>query len=169
MPPPDQQSAERSHGGVGGLAAGVWRHSPCGRQFLWVTQRHRWADRLASRVSRRARKRVEEVLGWMKTAGGFRRTRYRGLDGTGLAGYLVATACNLARMAKLLLIQQGRPPSWECASSTQSGAGAHDAVDSRYLARDRCPCLAVSPGRLWGGGLPGWPARGCRPQASLVE
>ena len=38
----------------------------------------------------------------MKTVGGFRRTRYRGLDRTGLAGYLVATAYNLIRMSKLL-------------------------------------------------------------------
>ena len=36
----------------------------------------------------------------MKTVGGFRRTRYRGLDG--LAGHLVATAYNLVRMSKLL-------------------------------------------------------------------
>lgn len=56
-------------------------------------------------LSQRARKRVEEVFGWMKTVGGFRRTRYRGLDRTGLAGYLVATAYNLVRMAKLLLTQ----------------------------------------------------------------
>lgn len=34
--------------------------------------------------------------------GGFRRTRYRGLDRTGLAGYLVGTAYNLVRMVKLL-------------------------------------------------------------------
>jgi transposase len=54
-------------------------------------------------LSQRARKRVEEIFGWMKTVGGFRRTRYRGLDRTGLAGYLVATAYNLIRMAKLLL------------------------------------------------------------------
>ena len=52
-------------------------------------------------VSQRIRKRVEEIFGWMKTVGGFRRTRYRGLDRTGLAGYLVATAYNLVRMAKL--------------------------------------------------------------------
>jgi transposase len=52
-------------------------------------------------VSQRIRKRVEEIFGWMKTVGGFRRTRYRGLDKTGLAGYLVATAYNLVRMAKL--------------------------------------------------------------------
>ena len=53
-------------------------------------------------VSQRIRKRVEEIFGWMKTVAGFRRTRYRGLDRTGLAGRLVATAYNLVRMAKLL-------------------------------------------------------------------
>ena len=42
----------------------------------------------------------------MKTVGGFRRSRYRGLDRTSLAGYLVATAYNLVRMAKLLVDQQ---------------------------------------------------------------
>jgi transposase len=52
-------------------------------------------------VSQRIRKRVEEIFGWMKTVGGFRRTRYRGLDRTGLAGYLVATAYNLARLSRL--------------------------------------------------------------------
>ena len=53
-------------------------------------------------ISQRIRKRVEEIFGWMKTVGGFRRTRYRGLDRIGLAGYLVATAYNLVRMVKLL-------------------------------------------------------------------
>ena len=53
-------------------------------------------------VSLRIRKRVEEVFGWMKTVGGFRRTRYRGMARTGLAGYLMATAYNLVRLAKLL-------------------------------------------------------------------
>jgi IS5 family transposase len=37
----------------------------------------------------------------MKTVGGVRRTRYRGLDRTGLAGYLVATAYNLVRLSRL--------------------------------------------------------------------
>ena len=45
---------------------------------------------------------LSEIFRWMKTVGGFRRTRYRGLDRTGLAGNLVATAYNLVRMAKLL-------------------------------------------------------------------
>ena len=61
-------------------------------------------------VSQRIRKRVEEIFGWMKTVGGFRRTRYRGLDKTGLAGYVVATAYNLVRMAKLVLSQASAVP-----------------------------------------------------------
>jgi transposase len=52
-------------------------------------------------VSQRIRKRVEEIFGWMKTVGGFRRTRFRGLDRTGLAGYRVATAYNLVRLSRL--------------------------------------------------------------------
>ena len=53
-------------------------------------------------TSQRVRKRVEEIFGWMKTVGGFRRTRYRGVARTQLAGYLVAAAYNLVRMARLL-------------------------------------------------------------------
>jgi transposase len=52
-------------------------------------------------VSQRIRKRVEEIFGWMKTVGGFRRTRYRTLARTRLAGYLVATAYNLVRLSRL--------------------------------------------------------------------
>ena len=47
------------------------------------TTRHR-----GYRMSQKIRKRVEEIFGWMKTVGGFRRTRYRGVERTGLAGYL---------------------------------------------------------------------------------
>jgi transposase len=53
-------------------------------------------------ISQCIRKRVEEIFGWMKTFGGFRRTRYRGLERTQLAGYLVATAYNLVRMVRLV-------------------------------------------------------------------
>ena len=38
----------------------------------------------------------------MKTVGGFRRTRYRGVARTQLAGYEVAAAYNLVRLARLL-------------------------------------------------------------------
>jgi transposase len=54
-------------------------------------------------LSQRIRKRVEEVFGWLKTVGGFRRSRYRGVERTGLAGYLVATAYNLVRLSRLLV------------------------------------------------------------------
>src|SRR6202048_20797 len=52
-------------------------------------------------LSQRVRKRVEEIFGWMKTVGGLRRTRYRGLHRTQLHAYLVAAAYNLLRIARL--------------------------------------------------------------------
>ena len=45
---------------------------------------------------------MEEVFGWLKTVGGFRRTRYRGVARTRVAGYLVAAAYNLVRVARLV-------------------------------------------------------------------
>jgi transposase len=53
-------------------------------------------------VSQVIRKRVEEIFGWTKTVGNFRKTRFRGLERTQLASYLVGAAYNLMRMAKLL-------------------------------------------------------------------
>ncbi len=53
-------------------------------------------------LSQRIRKRVEEIFGWMKTVGGFRKTRFRGKDKTQLAAWWVGAAYNLLRMAKLL-------------------------------------------------------------------
>jgi len=47
------------------------------------------------------RKRVEEIFGWMKTVGGLRKTRYRRLERVDFAAYLVATAYNLVRLARL--------------------------------------------------------------------
>lgn len=52
-------------------------------------------------VSQRVRKRVEEIFGWMKTVGGFRRTRYKGRDRTQMAAWLVGAAYNLVRMARI--------------------------------------------------------------------
>ena len=67
------------------------------------TTRHRGYE-----ASQKVRKRVESIFGWMKTVGGFRHTRYRGAERTGLAGYLVAAAYNLVRMANLMSSQQTR-------------------------------------------------------------
>jgi len=53
-------------------------------------------------LSQRIRKRVEEIFGWMKTTGGFRKTRFKGIRKTQLAAWVVGTAYNLLRMANLL-------------------------------------------------------------------
>lgn len=52
-------------------------------------------------LSQRKRKRVEEIFGWMKTVGGLRRTRFIGIERTGLWAYLVGAAYNLVRMSRL--------------------------------------------------------------------
>jgi len=53
-------------------------------------------------VSQRIRKRVEEIFGWGKTVGNFRKTRLVGLAKNKLAGFMVGAAYNLVRLAKLL-------------------------------------------------------------------
>lgn len=62
---------------------------------------HRTTRHWGYRVSQRIRKRVEEIFGWCKTVGGFRRTRYKGRERTQLAAWLVGAAYNLLRIAKL--------------------------------------------------------------------
>ena len=51
--------------------------------------------------SLRARKRIEECFGWMKTVGGGRKLRYIGLEKNQLWATFTAVAYNLVRMAKL--------------------------------------------------------------------
>ena len=60
--------------------------------------------------SQKVRKRVESIFGWMKTVGGFRRSRYRGVERTGLCGELVATAYNLVRMSRLTDGEEAKVP-----------------------------------------------------------
>jgi hypothetical protein len=55
-------------------------------------------------TSQRVRKRVEEIFGWAKTVGGFRRTRFRGVRRTQLAAYIVGAAYNLTRMTRILAV-----------------------------------------------------------------
>ena len=58
-------------------------------------------------LSQTVRRRIENLFGWSKTTGCFRRSRYRGVERTHAASQYVVAACNLVRMAKLLL----GPPS----------------------------------------------------------
>lgn len=52
-------------------------------------------------VSQRKRKLIEEVWGWMKVVGGFRKSRFVGQARTAMAAFLVGAAYNLIRIAKL--------------------------------------------------------------------
>ena len=62
----------------------------------------RTAKRDGYPVSQRIRKRVEEIFGWLKTVGNFRKTRYIGLGANQTAAYMLAAAYNLLRVAKLV-------------------------------------------------------------------
>jgi IS5 family transposase len=52
-------------------------------------------------LSQRIRKRIEEIWGWVKTVGGGRKLRYKGVERNQLWAELTAAAYNLVRMAKL--------------------------------------------------------------------
>jgi hypothetical protein len=65
----------------------------------------------AAAISQRVRKRVEEIFGRIKSVDNFRRTRYRGVEPTIFAAYLVGAAYNLLRIAKLCLDGCIEPPA----------------------------------------------------------
>jgi transposase len=53
-------------------------------------------------LSQRIRKRIEEPFGWIKTAAGQRKTRFKGKDKVGWAFAFAAAAYNLIRLPKLI-------------------------------------------------------------------
>ena len=53
-------------------------------------------------LSQRARKRVEEVFGWVKTVGGGRKLRYCGVARNRFWMEMTTASYNLVRLAKLL-------------------------------------------------------------------
>ena len=52
-------------------------------------------------ISQERRKRVEEIFGWMKTVGGMRKLRHRGLQLVGWMFTLAAAAYNIVRIRNL--------------------------------------------------------------------
>lgn len=54
-------------------------------------------------ISQRKRKRVEEIFGWIKTVGGLRKTRHRGLDKVDWMFTFGLAAFNLIRIRNLIL------------------------------------------------------------------
>ena len=72
-----------------------------------VSRRRSAIDRRTTRqagyaASLRARKRIEEAFGWIKTVAGLRRTRLRGLGKVDCSFTFAAAAYNLIRLPKLL-------------------------------------------------------------------
>lgn len=57
----------------------------------------------AHAASQKVRKRIEEIFGWAKTTGCFRKSRYHGVERTHASGQYVVAAWNLVRMAKLMI------------------------------------------------------------------
>jgi len=53
------------------------------------------------RVSLRIRMQVEKIFGWLKTVGGLKRSRLRGIRKTQFLAYMAGAAFNLLRIAKL--------------------------------------------------------------------
>jgi transposase len=76
--------------------------APLGGRRIGVKVRSR-----AYAISQKCRRRIEEIFGWAKTTGGFRKSRYCGVARTHAAAQYVAAAGNLVRMAKMAL----GPPS----------------------------------------------------------
>jgi len=58
-------------------------------------------------ASQKCRKRIEEIFGWLKTVGAWRKSRFRGLERTAHGFHLALAAYNLARMPKLLAAEAG--------------------------------------------------------------
>ncbi len=78
----------------------------------WSTVDKRTTRHAGYQVSQRVRKRIEEIFGWIKTVGGGRKLRYKGVERNQLWAELTTAAYNLVRMAKL-------------AAATHAFQGAH--------------------------------------------
>ena len=57
----------------------------------------------AHQLSQKCRRKIEEIFGWAKTTGCFRKSRYLGVERTHAAAQYVVATCNLIRMARLSL------------------------------------------------------------------
>lgn len=55
------------------------------------------------------RRRIEQIFGWLKSVGGLRKARHRGVNRVHALCQYVGAACNLLRMARLLQQQTGPP------------------------------------------------------------
>ena len=68
----------------------------------WSILDKRTTRHVGYQVSQRIRKRIEEIWGWIKTVGGGRKLRYKGVARNQLWAELTTAAYNLVRMVKLV-------------------------------------------------------------------
>jgi transposase len=89
---------------------GIAPHVACKANLKIPGLDNRTTTRPGYELSQRVRKRVEEIIGWMKTVGGLRRSRYLGLERTQAWGYFVAGTYNLLRMTRLAAAATAQKP-----------------------------------------------------------
>lgn len=80
---------------------GISPHAACKEKVSVEGLDRRTTNASGYKTSQRVRQRVEEIFGWMKTVGGLRRTRYRGIERTQAWAYFVGSAYNLLRITRL--------------------------------------------------------------------
>ena len=80
---------------------GIVPHAACKSRVNVAGLDKRTTTKSGYGMSLRIRKRIEEIIGWIKTIGGLRRSRYRGIERTQAWGYFVTGAYNLLRLARL--------------------------------------------------------------------
>jgi transposase len=68
----------------------------------WSIVDKRTTHHAGYQLSQRIRKRIEEIFGWIKTVGGGRKLRYKGIPRNQLWAELTTAAYNLVRIAKLM-------------------------------------------------------------------
>ena len=73
-------------------------------------------------ISQRIRKRIEEIFGWIKTTGNFRKTRYVGFG---------------ANQVAALLARRGLQPGQDAEADGSDVRTEHRAIDARSLGRPR--------------------------------
>lgn len=87
------------------LGLGIKPHIAVNEHGAADSAARRFVHRVGYGISQRVRKRAEEVFGWMKAIGGFRRTRFKGRARTQTASYMVAAAFNLLRMSRMVMAE----------------------------------------------------------------
>jgi len=76
---------------------------PCGVAPTRYAESIRAIKRLCDEALRGMSGHFDEIFGWQKTTGGFRKSRYRSVERTHAQSQYVIAAWDLVRMAKLLL------------------------------------------------------------------